>query len=46
MKQDNKKFKSGQPIIVQLISLIPNEVFVRAVAEYPYGHGCLELELR
>jgi len=33
MKQDNKKFQSGQPIIVQLISLIPNEVFVQATAD-------------
>lgn len=33
MKQDNKKFQSGQPIIVQLISLIPNEVFAQATAD-------------
>ena len=33
MKQDSKKFQSGQPIIVQLISLIPNEVFAQATAD-------------
>lgn len=33
MKQVSKKFLSGQPIIAQLISLIPNEVFDQTVAE-------------
>ena len=33
MKQDSRKFQSGQPIIVQLISLIPNEIFAQATVD-------------
>jgi len=33
MKQVNKKFLSGQPIIAQLLCLIPDEVFDKAIAE-------------
>lgn len=33
MGQINNKFLSGQPIIAQLISLIPNEVFDKAVSD-------------
>ena len=33
MKQVSKKFLSGQPIIVQLISLIPSQIFDQAIVE-------------
>lgn len=33
MSENSKKFLSGQPIIAQLISLIPDDVFNQAVAE-------------
>lgn len=33
MKQDTDKFLSGQPIIVQLISLIPASIFDKAISE-------------
>ncbi len=33
MKQDKQKFISGQPIICQLLSLIPEEIFKRAVTD-------------
>lgn len=33
MAQNNDKFTSGQPFIVQLLSLIPNQVFEKAVSD-------------
>lgn len=33
MKQDTNKFHSGQPIIAQLMAMIPSEIFDKAVAQ-------------